>query len=819
MPKDSHIPLGDAVTEITGQSDARPGSSWHRRPEHRRQNRAPACSIANEMLGFVGMADTNPQFAAQPAGDGHFRRLLEAAPDAMVIANRDGQIVLVNTQTERLFGYTTGELCGQSVEILVPESLHQEHRRHRMEYQSAPRPRPMGSGLELFGRKKNGTLFPVEISLSPSVDGGELLVIAAIRDITERKAAQEALRLSEERFRLLVNEVKDYAIFMLDPEGYVRSWNEGAREISGYRAEEILGQHFSCFYTQEDAQRGLPARELESAGRQGRSEQEGWRVRKDGSRFWASVVTTTLHDRESRPFGFTQVMLDTTARKQAKEAFLLEIANALVATLDLPRLLATISSCLRQVKQFDFATLALFDQATKMLKSQALDEQSARESPADELISPTGDSPMAWVFNTREPLLLKGELNEAWPGKMPAASGKQTVRSGCWLPLLGREGALGVLGILSRQAGTFTDEDLAVFRQIAGQVAIALDNAMAFQRVSSQKEKLQEEKLYFEEEIRTQFNFEAIVGKSRPLLRVLKQLETVAPTDSTILILGETGTGKELLARAAHNLSARRGATFVRVNCASIPAGLLESELFGHEKGAFTGALSQRIGRIELAHRGTLFLDEVGDIPLELQAKLLRFLQEKEFERLGSSRTLISDARIVAATNRNLKAMVAAGEFRRDLYYRLNVFPILVPPLRDRPEDIPLLVKYFLVQHSGRLKKSIESIPPEAMRNLAAYSWPGNVRELEHLIERAVILSSTSVLYVPPFEVDVAEPSAVASSTSLEDVERQHILGVLRRTGGRIAGPGGAAEQLGMNRTTLNSRLRKLRITRKDFST
>jgi len=819
MPKDSHIPLGDAVTEITGQSDARPGSSWHRRPEHRRQNRAPACSIANEMLGFVGMADTNPQFAAQPAGDGHFRRLLEAAPDAMVIANRDGQIVLVNTQTERLFGYTTGELCGQSVEILVPESLHQEHRRHRMEYQSAPRPRPMGSGLELFGRKKNGTLFPVEISLSPSVDGGELLVIAAIRDITERKAAQEALRLSEERFRLLVNEVKDYAIFMLDPEGYVRSWNEGAREISGYRAEEILGQHFSCFYTQEDAQRGLPARELESAGRQGRSEQEGWRVRKDGSRFWASVVTTTLHDRESRPFGFTQVMLDTTARKQAKEAFLLEIANALVATLDLPRLLATISSCLRQVKQFDFATLALFDQATKMLKSQALDEQSARESPADELISPTGDSPMAWVFNTREPLLLKGELNEAWPGKMPAASGKQTVRSGCWLPLLGREGALGVLAILSRQAGTFTDEDLAVFRQIASQVAIALDNAMAFQRVSSQKEKLQEEKLYFEEEIRTQFNFEAIVGKSRPLLRVLKQLETVAPTDSTILILGETGTGKELLARAAHNLSARRGATFVRVNCASIPAGLLESELFGHEKGAFTGALSQRIGRIELAHRGTLFLDEVGDIPLELQAKLLRFLQEKEFERLGSSRTLISDARIVAATNRNLKAMVAAGEFRRDLYYRLNVFPILVPPLRDRPEDIPLLVKYFLVKHSGRLKKSIESIPPEAMRNLAAYSWPGNVRELEHLIERAVILSSTSVLYVPPFEVDVAEPSAVASSTSLEDVERQHILGVLRRTGGRIAGPGGAAEQLGMNRTTLNSRLRKLRITRKDFST
>jgi PAS domain S-box-containing protein len=770
------------------------------------------------MLGFLGMADTNPHFAALPVGEGKFRRLLEAAPDAMVIANRDGQIVLVNTQTERLFGYSSGELTGQSVEILVPESLHQEHRRHRMDYQAAAHPRPMGSGLELLGRKKNGTLFPVEVSLSPSVDPGEFLVIAAIRDITERKAAQEALRLSEERFRLLVNEVKDYAIFMLDLEGRVRSWNEGAREISGYQAEEIVGQHFSCFYTQDDAQRGLPARELESAGAQGRSEREGWRLRKDGSRFWASVVTTTLHDQEGRPFGFTQVMQDTTARKQARETFLLEVANALVSTLDLPRLLAAISSCLRQVKPFDFASLALFDRTTRMLKSQPLDERSAQESPQDDLISPLGDSPAAWVFNTRAPLLLKGEPNETWPCKAPPASGEQAVRSGCWLPLTGREGTLGVLAILSRHAGTFSEEDLAVFRQIAGQIAIALDNAMAFQRVSSQKEKLEEEKLYFEDEIRTQFNFEEIVGKSRPLLRVLKQLETVAPTDSTILILGETGTGKELLARAAHNLSPRRAATFVRVNCASIPAGLLESELFGHEKGAFTGALSQRIGRIELAHRGTLFLDEVGDIPLELQAKLLRFLQEKEFERLGSSRTLSSDARIVAATNRDLKAMVAAGEFRSDLYYRLNVFPILVPPLRDRPDDIPLLVKYFVLKHSGRMKKTIEAVPPEAMRALTGYSWPGNIRELEHLIERAVILSSTPVLNIPPFEVDLREPASGSSTSALEDVERQHILRVLRRSGGKIAGPGGAAEQLGMNRTTLNSRLRKLRISRKDFS-
>jgi formate hydrogenlyase transcriptional activator len=295
------------------------------------------------------------------------------------------------------------------------------------------------------------------------------------------------------------------------------------------------------------------------------------------------------------------------------------------------------------------------------------------------------------------------------------------------------------------------------------------------------------------------------------------QVETVAPTDSTVLILGETGTGKELLARAVHNLSPRRDATFVRLNCAALPAGLIESELFGHEKGAFTGALTQRIGRLELAHRGTLFLDEVGDIPLELQAKLLRVLQEKEFERLGSTRTLKSDVRIVAATNRPLKQLVTAGQFRRDLYYRLNVFPIVIPPLRERPEDIPLLVNYFVLKHARKLKKNIENAPQEALRALAAYSWPGNIRELEHLIERAVILSRGPELKLPPFEVDFGEQSGMAGASQLEEVERQHILRVLKSSQGRIAGPGGAAEQLGMNRTTLNSKMRKLGISRKDF--
>ena len=373
--------------------------------------------------------------------------------------------------------------------------------------------------------------------------------------------------------------------------------------------------------------------------------------------------------------------------------------------------------------------------------------------------------------------------------------------------------------MFSRRPGNFTAEDVNLLTQIAGQVAIALGNALAFRHLSELRDQLTEQKQYLEDELKTEFNFDEIIGHSKSIRRVLKQVETVAGTDSTVLILGETGTGKELLARAVHDLSPRRDHTFVRVNCASIPAGLLESELFGHEKGAFTGAIAQRVGRLELAHRGTIFLDEVGDIPLELQPKLLRALQEKEFERLGSTRTIKTDVRIVAATNRDLTKLVASGQFRSDLFYRLNVFPIVVPPLRERPEDITLLVQYFLAKFSQRMKKNIDSVPPEAMQALCRYSWPGNIRELEHVIERAVILSPGPVLKVPAFEVVPDEAGAAASSPAktsvLEDVEREHIIRVLRETKGKIGGPGGAAEVLGMNRTTLNSRMQKLKISQK----
>jgi formate hydrogenlyase transcriptional activator len=462
----------------------------------------------------------------------------------------------------------------------------------------------------------------------------------------------------------------------------------------------------------------------------------------------------------------------------------------------------------------DYASLALYEPDARQLRLQALDFPRGKGLLQEEMVFPVDGTPSGEVILTRKPVIITGANIDSYETSVSRLFIAEGLHSGCIVPLITANRILGTLSLSSLRSGAFTQGDVDLLMRVANQVAIAIENALAYREIAELKNKLADEKLYLEEEIRTEYTFEEIVGESSALRRVLSQVETVAATDSSVLMLGETGTGKEVIARALHDLSLRRERTFVKVNCAAIPTGLLESELFGHEKGAFTGAIAQKVGRFELAHRGTLFLDEVGDIPLELQPKLLRVLQEKEFERLGSTHTMRVDVRVIAATNRDLAQMVDDRLFRSDLYYRLNVFPIVVPPLRERPEDIPLLVRYFAQKHARRMDRRIETIPAEEMEALARYYWPGNVRELQNLIERAVILSRGPALHVPLPEDRLSGEVPAGLPVTLEAAEREHILRTLRDTNWVIAGPNGAAARLAMKRTTLQSRMAKLGISR-----
>jgi formate hydrogenlyase transcriptional activator len=579
-----------------------------------------------------------------------FEKLFEFSPDAILVTRPNGGIVEANSQAQAMFGYTREELLALTVEALIPERFRDAHPEHRAAYHSQPRVRPMGIGLELYARRKDGAQFPVDIMLSPVETAEGRVILSVVRDITPRKKAQEALRASELRFRSLFEFSPD-AVIMSNRDGKILELNGQVERFFGYKRAELVGQTIEMLVPERFRGTHLDHRAAYSAHAQ------------------------------TRPMG---VGLELYGRRK-----------------------------------------------------------DGTEFPVDIMLSPV------------------------------------------------------------EAEGSFV---LAVIRDLSEKV-----------RIQEELERKDREKQYLEEELHLEHSFEDIIGESEKLRRVLKQVETVASTDVTVLILGETGTGKDLIARAIHQLSPRRERTFVKLNCAAIPTGLLESELFGHEKGAFTGAISQKVGRLELAHRGTLFLDEVGDLPPELQPKLLRALHEKEFERLGGTKTIPVDARLVAATNRNLEKMVADREFRSDLYYRLCVFPIAIPPLRERREDIPLLVRFFVTQHARQMDKRIETIPPEVMKALIKWPWPGNVRELENYIERAVILTKGPTLRIPFAELQAVATDPPEPSATLEATERQHILRVLRETKGLIAGPKGAAARLGLKRTTLNSKLKKLAIERDDY--
>ena len=496
-------------------------------------------------------------------------------------------------------------------------------------------------------------------------------------------------------------------------------------------------------------------------------------------------------------------------RESERLRLLLDMTNTLVSNLVTRDLLRTISASIRQCMHCDAVSVWLPDEEQRQLRSVAMEFPESKGFVMEDLLRPVEGSVLGKTFETGKPIVVRTATELS--GSDHDRAFAEGIEFCCFLPLISRNRTLGVLALGWRDKNAFNSEDIEFLMRAAGQVAMAIESALAYREIAELKDRLAQEKLYLEGEIRSEADFEGIIGQSSALRQVLQMVETVAMSDSTVLLLGETGTGKELIARALHDRSRRKDRTLIKLNCAAIPTGLLESELFGHERGAFTGAITQKIGRLELADQGTLFLDEVGDIPLEVQPKLLRALQEREFERLGSSRTKKVDVRLVAATNRDLQKMVEENQFRSDLYYRLNVIPIRIPPLRERPEDIPLLVRYFTQKYARRMQKKIESISAVSMRKLARWRWPGNVRELENLVERAVVLSRGEKLEISVPEL--ADGSMSTVTAGIDKFEKQdRIVRILKETKGRVGGADGAAARMGLKRTTLIERMKKLGI-------
>jgi formate hydrogenlyase transcriptional activator len=556
--------------------------------------------------------------------------------------------------------------------------------------------------------------------------------------------------------------VQDYALYLLDIDCSIAAWYAGATRIYGYSAEEMIEQHVSVLYPGDDTITAALREEFDRAAAEGHMGTEGWQARKDGSRFWANSITMALLDAEGELQGYARAVRDFTERHEADEKLCRDQARTRPAPKE-STVAGVVSGEFDRIPEVNDAFLDLVGYSREDLTSGHLQ----------------------WADLTPPEFAALDEFAHEEGLRFGACTPfeKELIRKdGVRIPVLVTTAVL----------------KLSPFRWIS--FVQALPERAEAETVEEDTHQVKQE-------------FQDMVGASASLQRVLRQAEVVAPTDANVLILGETGTGKELVARAVHRLSPRTHLPFVTLNCAAIPTGLLESELFGYERGAFTGALAQKIGRFEMAHRGTLFLDEVGDIPLDLQPKLLRALQDKAFERLGGTKTIPIDVRLVAATNRNLSQMMGDKLFRSDLYYRLKVFPITTPPLRDRPEDIPMLARHFTKKYAEKMGRTIEKIPADTMKSLVQWRWPGNVRELENFIERSVILSSGSTLRAPIDELEEGSVE-IAGSDNLEDVEREHILRVLRDSGGVVTT---AATRLGLQRTTLNAMLRKLGITRKDF--
>ena len=771
-----------------------------------------------------------------------WRSVFDNSAVGVAVSDLAGHVLATNTTYQKMLGYTESEFEGVSFLEITHEDYREANWALVKELLEGKRDQFQ---IEKQYWRKDGSLVWVRnnVSLVRDPESSSRFLLALSEDITERKEAEAALQKSDERARLILNSAAE-GIFGCDSHGTCLFCNTAAAELLGYDdPAQLLGQNMHAIehHTRKD---GTPFPIEECPIYVGFLENRGVHIdddifwRKDGTSFEVEYWSHPLF-RDGKTVGAVVTFLDITERKRAEEALrkseqrqhtLLEINNAIITNLTRDALFASAYEAIRRVVSFDRAAFLLYQPESKTLKLQSLEGlheseffRVGKEYDLEE------SRVSAWVLEHQE-VARRGDLKREQQSEGERRLISEGIQSYCVVPLVAMGNSIGTFAVWSEEENRYTDADAELLREVANQVALAIANMKSYEEIAALKARLEKENVYLQEEIRTEHNFEEIVGDSPPLLALLRRVDQVAPTDSSVLIYGETGTGKELVARAIHDRSNRKNRPLVKVNCSAISAGLVESELFGHAKGAFTGAFERRIGRFELADGGTIFLDEVGELPLDTQVKLLRVLQEREFEPVGSNRSVHVDVRIICATNRNLEEAIKAGTFRSDLYYRLNVFPLDVPPLRERRSDIDQLAKFFISRYARKLGKRITGISEASTQKLLSYSWPGNIRELQNVIERALILSTGPILdfenelhgvaaspvsYEQPLEVEALLPYADESPLkTLQEVEQAHILAALQQTHGVIEGSNGAAKALGLHPNTLRHRMEKLGIKR-----
>ena len=712
-----------------------------------------------------------------------FEKLFEFSPDAVLVTDKNGSIVRANRQTEGMFGFDRQDLIGQPVEILIPERFRSIHPKHRGDYAEQSRTRPMGAGLDLYARRRNKTEFPVDIMLSPLTLEGQSFTLAVVRDITERKQAEQERdrQASIVRGQAALLELAHDSIIVRDLENRITFWNRGAEEQYGWRREEALGQHTHTFLK---TQFSRPLEEVERALHRNRYwEGEVTHATKDGRRIIVASRRVLQCDASGNPTAILEINNDITQRKQAEEA-VRKSEDRLRCLFEFSPDAIVVSSREGKITEVNAQLERYFGYSRSELQGQPIE------------------------------LLIPDQFRTMHPSHRADYVAQPRVRAmGAGLDLCGRR----------KNGSTFpVDIMLGPMDGAEGPVVLAVIRDLSQKKKDEEAlRRVEQTNIALRDEINEASMSEQIICASPALRGVLESVAMVATTDSTVLITGETGTGKELIARSIHRQSHRSSRVFVRVNCAAIPRDLIASELFGHEKGSFTGATEQRLGRFELAERGTIFLDEIGELPAETQTALLRVLQEHEFERVGGTRPIQTNVRVIAATNRDLQAAIDTGIFRSDLYYRLNVFPIELPPLRQCVESIPMLVEHFVDRYARKMGKKIRGVDRQTLDLLQSYSWPGNVRELQNLIERAVIVSETENL-----SVDEAWLGSKASrrrerrrslSESLVKLEKETIEAALTECKGRVYGPLGAATKLGIPPSTLGSKIKSLKIDKRRF--